>query len=202
MFVGLFRNPRMDSLREITKQEHRRAERTAFMSRMIKKKISPYEYYVYLKNQLFSYTNLEYYATEAGAITKNMEPILRGAALFNDVITMETEQKFSDAPIFSASHHYVNYIRQIKDDKDKLLAHVYVRHMGDLSGGQIIKKLVPGPTALYEFDGDPVVLKDIIRSKLHNNLAEEAKVCFSMVQKFLEELEDYFSELDINGQTV
>lgn len=192
----------MNNLKEITKQEHRRAERTAFMSRMIKKKISPYEYYIYLKNQLFSYTNLEYYAVEAGAITKDMEPILRGSALFNDVITMETEQKFSDAPIFPASHHYVNYIRQIKNDKDKLLAHVYVRHMGDLSGGQIIKKLVPGPTALYEFDSDPDELKEIIRSKLHDNLAEEAKVCFSMVQKFLEELEDYFDGLDINGQTV
>ena len=184
----------MDNLREITKQEHRRAERTAFMGRMIKKQLSPYDYYLYLKNQLFAYTNLEYYAVEAGATTKDMEPILRGAALVDDVMTMELEHAYSAAPILPATDHYVKYIKQIKDDKDRLLANVYVRHMGDLSGGQIIKKFVPGPTALYEFDKNTEELKEIIRSKLHNDLAEESKVCFTMVQKFLEELEEYIQE--------
>jgi heme oxygenase len=62
--------------------------------------------------------------------------------------------------------------------------------MGDLSGGQIIKKLVPGPTNLYEFEGDVEELKTAVRSKLHLGLEEESKVCFAMVQKFLEELEE------------
>jgi len=30
------------------------------------------------------------------------------------------------------------------DDPHKVMAHVYVRHMGDLSGGQMIKKKIPG----------------------------------------------------------
>ena len=28
----------------------------------------------------------------------------------------------------------------ILDDPEKLMAHIYVRHMGDLSGGQMIKE--------------------------------------------------------------
>ena len=33
----------------------------------------------------------------------------------------------------------------------KLYAHVYVRHMGDLSGGQMIRKKTPGPNRYYIF---------------------------------------------------
>ena len=68
--------------------------------------------------------------------------------------------------------------------------------MGDLSGGQIIKKLIPGPTNLYEFEGDTQDLKNKIREKLHDGLVDEAKICFSMVQNFLEELEQYFNGTD------
>ncbi len=54
----------MSNLRELTKEEHRRAERTAFMNRMLKKQITPYQYYVYLSNQLYVYIALEYCAAE------------------------------------------------------------------------------------------------------------------------------------------
>ena len=33
----------------------------------------------------------------------------------------------------------------------KLYAHIYVRHMGDLSGGQMIMKKTPGPNRYYRF---------------------------------------------------
>lgn len=186
----------MNNLRELTKEEHRRAERTTFMNRMLKKNITPQQYYVYIKNQLFMYTTLEYYATEAGIFDGKMAEIMRGVPLLDDVMQMELDNDFVEAPILEASHEYVKYIQSIAEDKDRLLAHVYVRHMGDLSGGQIIKKLVPGPTNLYEFGDDVDELKNLVRSKLHDGLEKEAKVCFSMVQKFLEELEEYFGTME------
>ena len=48
----------------------------------------------------------------------------------------------------------------IKDDADKLMAHVYVRHMGDLSGGQMIAKRVPGEGRMYKFDKGHDELKE------------------------------------------
>jgi heme oxygenase len=165
------------------------------MNRMLKKQITPKQYYVYVKNQLFMYTNLEYLANNSGIFDGDMKHLMRGPNLLDDALEMEVENGFSASPIFESSHEYVRYIETIKDDRDRLFAHIYVRHMGDLSGGQIIKKLVPGPTKLYEFDGDVEELKNLVRSKLHDGLEAEAKVCFSMVQKFLEELEAYFEDM-------
>lgn len=186
----------MNNLKELTKEAHRSAERTSFMNRMLKKEITPEQYYIYIKNQLFVYTTLEYYASEAGVFDDRMGEIMRGVPLLDDVMQMELDNNFDDAPILETSYEYVKYIKSIAKDKDRLLAHVYVRHMGDLSGGQIIKKLVPGPTNLYEFGDDVDELKNLVRSKLHDGLEKEAKVCFSMVQKFLEELEEYFGTME------
>ena len=36
----------------------------------------------------------------------------------------------------------MDHIFAIREDVDKVMAHVYVRHMGDLSGGQMLKKKV------------------------------------------------------------
>lgn len=192
----------MSNLRELTKEEHKRAERTAFMNRMLKKQITPYQYYIYLSNQLYVYIALEYCASELNIFGENLDRIMRAPALLNDIMEMETSNRFKDAPIMPGSNDYVNHIKSIAGDKEKLLAHMYVRHMGDLSGGQIIKKLVPGPTMFYEFEGDVDELKTIIRSSIHDGLEKEAKVCFNMVQKILEELEEYFGAMELTDSAV
>lgn len=186
----------MQTLKELTKEAHRSAERTSFMQRLMKKTITPYQYYVYIYNQLFMYTTLEYHANRAGIFDGDLVNLQRTEAIYDDEFQMRTVNNFDAPPLFPASLDYVNYIETISNDKDRLFAHVYVRHMGDLSGGQIIKKLVPGPTSLYEFEGDVEELKTAVRSKLHNGLEEESKVCFSMVQKFLEELEEYLGNVE------
>lgn len=185
----------MNNLKELTKEEHRRAERTAFMGRMIKKQITPFQYYTYLKNQIMCYIELEYRAVDHGHLTKfdGLFDIQRSNEMLKDIMEMELEHDFPDPYIADATHEYRDYITSIKDDGDKLLAHIYVRHMGDLSGGQIIKRFIPGPTNVYNFEGDPEDLKNKMREKLHDGLVDEAKICFNMVQKTLEELEQHFN---------
>ena len=189
----------MDNLKNLTKSEHRNAERTTFMRRLIKKNITPEQYYVYLKNQLAVYTTLEFYASRKNIFEGEMSKLERSPALLEDLLEMESAANFNslgDNLILSTAINYIKYIEEIQNNKDRLFAHIYVRHMGDLSGGQMIKKLVPGPTSFYEFDSDTEYLKSKIREKLHDGLVDEAKVCFGMVQDFLEELEQYFNGTD------
>jgi heme oxygenase len=185
----------MSTLKELTWENHKKAERTKFMQRLIKRNITSHQYYVYLKNQAEAYRILEYYASFQGTFdfeNEDLYPILRTASMLQDVNDMQDTHSFEDAPIFETVKKYQEYIKHIKDDKDKLLAHIYVRHMGDLSGGQIIKKLIPGPTRTYEFGNNPEELKNAVRKRLHDGLVDEANTCFIMVQEFLEELEQYF----------
>jgi len=187
----------MSKLKELTWQNHKKAERTQFMQRLIKRNITSHQYYVYLKNQVEAYRALEHYASVFGMFdfeNEDLYPILRTANMLQDVNEMEDAHGFEEPPIFGSVEKYREYIKQIKSDKDRLLAHIYVRHMGDLSGGQIIKKLVPGPTHTYEFGSNPEDLKNAIRKRLHDGLVDEANVCFVMVQEFLEELEQYFDD--------
>lgn len=182
----------MQTLKELTKEAHKSAERASFMQRLLKKNITPYQYYVYIYNQLFMYDTLEYYANQVAIFDNDLKNLQRIESLRADETEMRTENNFEIPVLLKASLDYSEYITSISNNNEKLFAHIYVRHMGDLSGGQIIKKLVPGPTSLYEFEGDVETLKNAVRMKLHNGLEEESKVCFSMVQNFLKELEEHF----------
>jgi heme oxygenase len=88
---------------------------------------------------------------------------------------------------------YIEHIMSIKDDPKKLMAHIYVRHMGDLAGGQMIAKKVPGEGRMYQFE-DPDGLKTAIRAKIDDDMADEAKVCFEFATQFFKEMMDFVDE--------
>ena len=78
------------------------------------------------------------------------------------------------------------------------MAHVYVLHMGDLSGGQMIAKKVPGSGTMYQFDTDKKKLKEAIREKTNDGMAEEAKFVFTSATKLFKELMETGIELYSN----
>lgn len=191
----------MNTLKELTWEHHKKAERTAFVHRMLKKEMTPYQYYVFLSNQFLMYTVLEETAKNANVLS-GIEGVTRGVAMCKDLQELEREYKF-DMPVhLNSTAEYMRYIHKISEDPDKLLAHIYVRHMGDLSGGQIIKKYVPGSGEFYKFNEDVDVLKEKIRAKLHDGLAEEAKNCFDMVTAFMEELEQSFGDMERSDTSI
>jgi hypothetical protein len=64
------------------------------------------------------------------------------------------------------------------EDKDAIMAHLYVWHMGDLHGGQMIKSMLPNvPHRNLEFNNISEVITKI-RGKLHDGMAAEANVAF------------------------
>jgi len=178
----------MNNLKELTHEQHKNAERSLFVKKLLKQDITPYQYYIYLSNQFLMYTTLEGYASEIG-ILDGIEEIKRGVSISKDLQELEREYGFEIPVHLKSTGSYIQYIRNISEDPEKLLAHIYVRHMGDLSGGQIIKRFVPGSGRHYQFETDVIELKEKVRAKLYDGLAEEAKVCFNMIKEFMEELE-------------
>jgi heme oxygenase len=191
----------MSKLKELTWENHKRAERSNFMRRMLKREMTNYQYYAYLTNQMMCYYALETYADQLGLL-KNIEHLKRSSKISKDMSEFERTEGFEQPRALKSTEKYIKYLESISRHPEKLMAHVYVRHMGDLSGGQIIKKLVPGSGLYYEFEGDIDELKAKIRAKLSDDMAEEANTCFNMVCSMLEELENSFDGMEPTYQVI
>ena len=65
--------------------------------------------------------------------------LLRAEHIHYDYRIMD---RYIGAPpeITQSTKEYIEHIESIQDEAMKLYAHIYVRHMGDLSGGQMIMR--------------------------------------------------------------
>ena len=70
-----------------------------------------------------------------------------------------------------------------------IMAHVYTWHMGDLFGGQMIKRVVSAPHRALDFDNADL-LKTNIRVKLKDTMSTEANCAFEWAIKLLEEYDE------------
>ena len=173
------------SLKELTYEHHRNAERQKFVKTLMGGNIPPKVYAEFLYNQYVAYNILEVCAMAEGVLN-DLPDIRRAPKILEDF--QELWGKDAEPPKPKPSiQKYVDHIMSIKEDPEKLMAHIYTRHMGDLSGGQMIKKRIPGEGRLYMFT-DPDSLKTAIRSKLNDNMADEAKICFEYATELFKEM--------------
>jgi|TARA_B100000085_G_scaffold261492_1_gene265852 heme oxygenase len=173
------------SLKELTYDHHRNAERQKFVKTLMGGNIDPKVYAEFLYNQYVAYNILEVCAMAEGVLN-DLPDIRRAPKILEDF--QELWGKDAEPPKPKPSiQKYVDHIMSIKEDPEKLMAHIYTRHMGDLSGGQMIKKRIPGEGRLYMFE-DPDNLKTAIRSKLNDNMADEAKICFEYATELFKEM--------------
>lgn len=175
----------MSNLKELTWSHHQNAERQAFVKELMSGDITSERYADYLYNQYLMYRELEN-AAEAHGLFEDLEAVKRTQAIlddFNEIWIALTPPAPKPVTI-----EYMDHIKSISNDKDKLMAHLYVRHMGDLSGGQMIAKRVPGSKKFYQFSEDVPALKEKIRSKLDDSMADEAKICFDFAAKLFEQM--------------
>lgn len=174
------------SLKDLTYESHRTAETQPFVKILFSGSIDPKIYATYLYNQHKMYDLLEVCAMAHGLLN-DYPTIRRAPSIYEDYVELWGDQtnEPTEVPVVK---EYLKYIISIKDDPKKLLAHLYVRHFGDLSGGQMIKKRVPGSGRYYEFDGDPEQIKAVLRQKLDDSLADEAKVCFDFAARFFQDM--------------
>lgn len=174
----------MSNLKDLTWEHHQNAERQDFVKVLMSGKINPKFYATYLWNQHKKYDILEAMAFAQGCLDGLID-IKRKMKIEEDFAEL---WKDNELPVLTKStHEYMAHMKDIMNDPEKLMAHVYVLHMGDLSGGQMIKKRIPGEGRLYMFT-DPDNLKTAIRSKLNDNMADEAKICFEYATELFKEM--------------
>jgi len=175
----------MSQLKELTWEHHKEAERQEFVKVLLSGKIHPEFYATYLWNQHKKYDLLEALAGMHGLLD-DLPDIRRKNKIEKDFLELWS----NDTPpvIVPAVNDYISHMRSIMDDADKLTAHLYVMHMGDLSGGQMIAKKVPGSGKMYQFAEDHATLKDTIRAKTDDSMADEARLCFSFATKTFQDL--------------
>ena len=174
------------SLKELTAEAHKQAETQPFVKLIFSGNITKEAYAEYLYNQYAAYEILESHALVVGLLN-DLPGIQRAAKLLEDFKELWPADQEPPA-LAPATLLYKNHINTIANDTDKLMAHMYVRHMGDLFGGQMIAKKVPGSGNYYKFDNVDA-LKAAIRTKLDDSLAEEALVCFGFATQLFEDLE-------------
>jgi len=180
----------MSNLKELTKEQHTNAERQGFVKVLMSGKINPKLYATYLWNQHKKYDLLEALATAHGLLD-DLVDIRRKLKIEQDFLELWKED--SPPVIVPSTHEYIAHMKNIMQDPEKLMAHIYTLHMGDLSGGQMIAKRAPGEGRMYQFEGDTDALKAAIKAKTTDAMAEEAKYVFESAANLFKEL----MELDI-----
>jgi heme oxygenase len=169
------------SLKELTHEQHRRAETQPFVKVLFSGNVDPELYATYLYNQFPMYELLEVFAMSHGLL-HDMPEVFRAKAIYSDFKELWNKEEFpTQVPVVKK---YLDHLMSIKDDPKKLMAHIYVRHFGDLSGGQMIAKRVPGSKKYYDFGADPAEIKNKLREKLDDSMADEARICFDYATEF------------------
>ena len=182
------------SLKELTKDKHIEAEHTAFMQAVFKKQMpaSVWADYTYQKSNFYA----------------SIETVARDAGLTHDCLEIERALKlYFDAKEMNGTHYprlrpitieYSRYLLDLVGQPDKIMAHLYTWHMGDLHGGQMIKKVLPDfPHRNLEFD-NVENLKTVIRTKLNDSMADEANTAFEWAIRIMDSYKDELGLVDTN----
>lgn len=174
-----------NNLRELTQKMHEFAETQPFANEMINGTVSKKKYATYLFNQHPQYNLLETMAMIHGLVDVRIAP-----KIHDDYQELWINFEPDQPTLLPVVKDYMDHIMSIQNDPHKLMAHLYVRHMGDLSGGQMIAKRVPGSGSMYKFDEDVKLLKEKIRARCDDSMAEEANICFKFAAKLFEQMSE------------
>jgi heme oxygenase len=172
----------MTTLKELTSSNHQLAEEHSFTKLLLTGNISNKIYATFLANQLLQYQVLEHCAIH---LLKNISGLARSDLILQDLLELGEHVIF-----FNSTLEYCQYVKKLDDHA--LLAHIYVKHMGDLYGGQIIKQKIPGSGNMYNFVNRQELIKQL-RSKLDISMANEANVAFSYAIKLFDEVANEYN---------
>lgn len=153
-----------ERLKSETRTLHTEAERSVFMGVLLRGQMERAAYCALLRNLHAIYAALEPALTRHAAhpsIAPIFAPSLaRTRSIAADLDALHGADWSSALAVQPSGTHYVLRLRQIEaDEPELLLAHAYVRYLGDLSGGQMLSRIVAQSlglpagkgTAFYDF---------------------------------------------------
>jgi heme oxygenase len=198
-------------LREGTAEVHKNIEKSSFLKDLFKGKVSKEVYLRYLESFFYLYNELEY-SVNLKLSDENIQKLYfpdlhRTKALYLDLIYFGGAS-FNPGPPSEKTIRYIDHIKKITEKETyKIISHLYVRYLGDLSGGQILGGMIRKIFSLekgfgdsfYSFPiGDVDHFKNTYRAQLDSldledfqkmELLEEAKLAFSYNGMMLSELD-------------
>jgi heme oxygenase len=145
-------------LREGTRADHAAAETERFIEQLMSGVLTRDAYADLAAQQLAVYEALE----EASGAVRDDE---RGAGLVFDelarVPAIERDLAYLYGPswrdeirILPATREYADRVREVGGNLPHYAAHAYTRYLGDLSGGQIVKRMIERHYGLGGADGE------------------------------------------------
>ena len=151
-------------LRVETKNLHTEVERAGIMPTLLRGHLARPTYCALLRNLHALYEALEpallRHAAHAAVAPVFFPALFRQGALADDLNTLHGPGWLRDFALKPATQQYVARLHTLDAQQPELLAaHVYVRYLGDLSGGQMLRKIVaksfqldsPDGTRFYDF---------------------------------------------------
>nr|YP_009511274.1 heme oxygenase [Gracilariopsis longissima]AXI97151.1 heme oxygenase [Gracilariopsis longissima] len=206
-------------LREGTTKAHSMAENVSFVKSFLGGVVDKKSYRKLVANLFFVYTALE------EEIEKNKNHSVIRCIYFpelNRKLSLSQDLQYYYGTNWQekvspslATKIYVDRIRNISANQPELLiAHAYTRYMGDLSGGQILKRIAQTVMNLSGSDGvsfynfknikDDKAFKAIYRQALDNTpinsrqisqIIAEANIAFNLNMKVFQELNSNFIKI-------
>nr|QCI04782.1 Heme oxygenase [Bornetia secundiflora] len=206
-------------LREGTTKSHSMAENVSFVKSFLGGVVDKKSYRQLLANLFFVYVAME------DEIEKNKDNIAiqsiyypelyRQKSLGEDLEYYYGVDWLQQVQPSVATQIYVDRIHSIGINQPELLiAHAYTRYMGDLSGGQILKKIAQNAmqlnsnigTSFYDFRDieDEKLFKHNYRNSLNNiplnpqqinQIIAEANIAFNLNMKVFQELNSSFIKI-------
>jgi heme oxygenase (biliverdin-producing, ferredoxin) len=154
--LGASPNDLTQRLKEATRLLHARAERTGVMAQLLARTVSVDDYVDLLRALRALYGALEAaldrLRSRLAALGASPLALERCAALEADLAAFAARRQGRDLALPPAAQELVERLQRIDaDGAHRLLAHAYVRHLGDLHGGQILAPLV---RARFGFDSE------------------------------------------------
>jgi heme oxygenase (biliverdin-producing, ferredoxin) len=199
-------------LREGTKKSHSMAENVGFVKCFLKGVVEKNSYRKLVANLYFVYSAMEEEMDKLRQhpiVSQIYFPELnRKQSLEQDLYYYYGSNWKDQISLSKAGQAYVERVREVAQSNPELLvAHSYTRYLGDLSGGQILKKIAQqamnlneGGTAFYEFESisDEKAFKNKYRQAMNDlpvdmetaeRIVSEANDAFGMNMKLFQELE-------------
>ncbi|XP_078286477.1 heme oxygenase 1-like [Rhinoraja longicauda] len=214
-----------EALKLATKDVHELAENSEFMRNFLKGRVTRDQFKLFLDSLYFIYTALEE-ETERNKDHLAFAPVHFPSEL-NRKETLEQDLEYFHGPGWrsriecpEATGNYVSRIQHVgRSEPELLVAHAYIRYLGDLSGGQMLRKVaqkalqLPSTgegVAFFTFDRvtSSTKFKQLYRSRMNTleadgetrqRILDEANRAFQLNVEVFSELQTLSSGSERNG---